>query len=56
MERFKLVYSKRDIPDDIPEIIVSEIDVWLPKFLNEKGLVDSTSEGPAHAQNRVPSR
>ncbi len=45
MERFKLVYSERDIPDDIPEITVSEIDVWLPKFLNEKGLVDSTSEG-----------
>jgi len=45
MERFKLVYSQRDIPDDIPEIMVDEIDVWLPKFLNEKGLVDSTSEG-----------
>jgi len=44
-ERFKLVYSQRDIPDDIPEITVDEIDVWLPKFLNEKGLVDSTSEG-----------
>jgi len=45
MERFKVVYSKRDIPDDIPEITVSEIDVWLPRFLNEKGLVDSTNEG-----------
>ena len=37
MERFKLVYSQRDIPDDIPEITVSETDVWLPKFLSEKG-------------------
>jgi len=45
MERFKLVYSQRDIPDDIPEVMVSEHDVWLPKFLNENGLVDSTSDG-----------
>ncbi|PKM76070.1 MAG: tyrosine--tRNA ligase [Firmicutes bacterium HGW-Firmicutes-15] len=45
MERFKLVYSQRDIPDDIPEIRVSEIDVWLPKFLSENMIVDSTNEG-----------
>lgn len=45
MERFKLVYSQRDIPEDIPEIGVSEPQVWLPKFLYEAGMVDSTSEG-----------
>jgi len=45
MERFKLVYSKRDIPDDIPEIKTDEGDIWLPKFLSENGIVDSTNEG-----------
>ena len=45
MERFKLVYSQRDIPDDIPEIRVSETTVWLPKFLSEHNIVDSTNEG-----------
>lgn len=45
MERFKLVYSQRDIPEDIPGIKVSATEVWLPKFLLEANLVDSTSEG-----------
>jgi tyrosyl-tRNA synthetase len=45
MERFKLVYSQRDIPNDIPELMVSEVDVWLPKFLSENNIVDSTNEG-----------
>lgn len=45
MERFKLVYSQRDIPEDIPGIKVSATAVWLPKFLLEANLVDSTSEG-----------
>lgn len=45
MDRFKLVYSQRDIPEDIPEIGVSETQVWLPKFLCETELVESTSEG-----------
>jgi tyrosyl-tRNA synthetase len=45
MERFKLVYSQRDIPDDIPELRVSETEVWLPKFLSENKIVDSTNEG-----------
>ncbi|SHG48744.1 tyrosyl-tRNA synthetase [Thermosyntropha lipolytica DSM 11003] len=44
-ERFKLVFSKRDIPDDIPEIKVEEDEIWLPKFLYENGMVPSTSEG-----------
>jgi tyrosyl-tRNA synthetase len=45
MERFRLVYSQRDIPDDIPEIRVIETEVWLPKFLSENSIVDSTNEG-----------
>ncbi len=45
MERFRLVYSQRDIPDDIPEIRVNETEVWLPKFLSENNIVDSSTEG-----------
>lgn len=44
-EKFLTVFSKRDIPDDIPELKVSETEVWLPKFLHENALVDSTSDG-----------
>lgn len=44
-ERFLLVFSQRDIPEDIPEVIVDEKELWLPKFLNEQGMVDSTSDG-----------
>jgi len=44
-DRFHLVFSNRDIPEDIPALKVSEKEVWLPKFLNENGLVDSTSDG-----------
>lgn len=44
-ERFLLVFSQRDIPEDIPEVIVDEKQLWLPKFLNEQGMVDSTSDG-----------
>ena len=44
-DRFLTVFSKRDIPEDIPELKVSETEVWLPKFLNENGLVDSASDG-----------
>ncbi len=45
MEKFKLVYSQRDIPEDIPELQVTEADVWLPKFLSENNIVESTNEG-----------
>lgn len=45
MERFILVYSQRDIPEDIPEIQVVDTEVWLPKFFMEHSLVSSTSEG-----------
>lgn len=44
-EKFKLVFSKRDIPDDIPEVRVEESEIWLPKFLYENNMVPSTSEG-----------
>ncbi|WP_054696589.1 tyrosine--tRNA ligase [Syntrophomonas palmitatica] len=43
-ERFKLVFSQRDIPEDIPEITASETEVWLPKFLTEHKLTESSSE------------
>lgn len=44
-EKFKLVFSKGDIPDDIPEVIVNETETWLPKFLQDQNMVSSTSEG-----------
>lgn len=44
-ERFKLVYSQNEIPEDIPVVIVPEKEVWLPKFLYEQKLVSSTSDG-----------
>lgn len=44
-ERFLLVFSHNDIPEDIPEVAVKETEIWLPKFLNENGMVDSTSDG-----------
>lgn len=44
-ERFHLVFSQRDIPEDIPEISSSEGEIWLPKFLHENAMVDSSSDG-----------
>lgn len=44
-ERFRLIFSRRDLPDDIPEIKTNEQEVWLPKFLLEQGMVQSTSDG-----------
>ena len=44
-ERFKLIFSKHDIPDDIPAIQTTEKEVWLPKFLLEHGMVQSASDG-----------
>ncbi len=44
-ERFLLVFSKGDIPDDIPVINITETEAWLPKFLSEHKMVPSTSEG-----------
>jgi tyrosyl-tRNA synthetase len=43
-ERFKLVFSRKDIPDDIPEVLVAEAEIWLPRFLTDHGMVGSTSD------------
>lgn len=43
--RFKLVYSQGDIPQDIPEVQLPAQEVWLPKFLQENGMVSSSSDG-----------
>lgn len=44
-EKFRLVFSKGDIPEDIPEVIVEEAVAWLPKLLNDHNMVESTSDG-----------
>lgn len=44
-ERFVLVFSKGEIPEDIPEAIAKPEMVWLPKFLHDQGMVPSTTEG-----------
>lgn len=43
-EKFLLVYSQRDIPEDIPDLQVDQTLVWLPRFLSESGLAESSSE------------
>ncbi len=43
--RFKLVYTRGDIPNDIPETQLLEAEVWLPKFLQDHAMVSSSSEG-----------
>lgn len=42
--RFKLIFSKKDIPDDIPEIQVSPGILNLPQFMKQHDLADSLSE------------
>lgn len=44
-KRFRLIYSQGDIPDDIPEVIVDENEVWLPQFLQDNNMVSSNSDG-----------
>ncbi len=46
-EHFERVFSKRELPEEIPEpeVTVPENPVWLPRLLKEAGLVNSTSEG-----------
>ncbi len=46
-EHFEKVFSKREIPENVPEpqITIPENPVWLPRLLKEAGLVKSTSEG-----------
>ncbi|MEQ8235420.1 MAG: tyrosine--tRNA ligase [Syntrophomonadaceae bacterium] len=43
-EKFLLIYSQRDIPEDIPDLQVDQTLVWLPRFLSESGLAESSSE------------
>ncbi len=42
---FEKVFSKKGVPEEMPEVLISEAKVWLPKFLKEQSLVKSTSEG-----------
>ena len=46
-EHFERVFSKRELPEEMPEptVTVPENPVWLPRLLKEAGLVKSTSEG-----------
>jgi tyrosyl-tRNA synthetase len=43
-QRFILIFNNRDIPEDIPEFTVTETEIFLPKFLQEQGLVASSSD------------
>jgi len=44
---FEQVFKKHELPEDIPEkeLAVDGETVWLPKLLQEAGLVKSTSDG-----------
>jgi tyrosyl-tRNA synthetase len=45
-ENFASVFSKHEVPDDLPEYALTATEaVWLPKLLVDAGLVSSTSEG-----------
>ena len=45
-ENFASVFSKHEVPDDLPEYTLTASEaVWLPKLLVDAGLVTSTSEG-----------
>ncbi len=44
-EKFALVFSHRDIPEDIPELSVDDAEIYLPKFLCDNGMVESSSDG-----------
>lgn len=44
-DKFELVFSRRDIPDDVPEIRTQAGEAWLPKLMSDHQLVKSTSEG-----------
>ena len=48
-EHFKTVFQKKDLPDDIPEIIIKENmledgKLWLPKLMVDGNLASSTSD------------
>ena len=44
-EEFNRVFSKKDLPQDIPEYKVSENEIWIIKLLTDSGLITSSSEG-----------
>lgn len=43
-EEFERVFSKKEVPREIPTFEVKAGNLWLPGFLKEKGIVKSTSE------------
>ncbi|MDK2932135.1 MAG: tyrosyl-tRNA synthetase [Bacillota bacterium] len=48
-EEFDAVFRKGELPEDVPEVVISSADLadgkmWCPKLLVAAGLVDSTSE------------
>jgi tyrosyl-tRNA synthetase len=45
-EHFERVFSKRELPEEIPEptISIPKSPIWLPRLLKEAGLTKSTSE------------
>jgi len=50
LEGFDRVFKQREVPEDIPEVMVRESDlsegkIWLPRLLLLAGLASSTSEG-----------
>jgi len=47
MEHFEKVFSRKEVPDDIPEFTFAPVEgkIWLPKLLHEIKFVTSTSEG-----------
>ncbi|AEG14268.1 Tyrosyl-tRNA synthetase [Desulfofundulus kuznetsovii DSM 6115] len=49
-EEFKRVFQQHDLPDEVPEFHVSpdmleDGSIWLPRLLQQAGMVSSTSEG-----------
>ncbi len=48
LEGFERVFSRKELPEEIPEFSVSASDdggVWLPRILKDAGMTKSTSEG-----------
>jgi tyrosyl-tRNA synthetase len=43
-EYFQKVFVEKDIPDDIPEYLIPEGEVYITKLLNESGLCQSSGE------------
>ncbi len=42
-ERFKQIFSKREIPDEMPEVSIDVESIWLPRFLVDNKFAESTS-------------